>query len=250
MSAAKKAFTMTVVGHWGAYPGPGEASSCYLLEAEGTRILLDCGSGALALLQASIPLYSIDAVILSHYHADHLADLGCLQYAARIEMDLKKRTKPLLVFGHGESPESAKLGYLEFASGSVYGRESVLNLGPFSFTFAPTVHPDPCFAIRASCAGKSLVYTGDAGPTPGLADFAAGADLLLSESSLYDDYRGKIPGHLSAGEAGGLAAAAGVRTLVLTHLPHYGDHALLLAQARAVFSGTVLLARRGLVLEL
>jgi ribonuclease BN (tRNA processing enzyme) len=240
---------LTVVGHWGAYPGPGEASSCYLLESAGTRVLLDCGSGSLSLLQAIAPLYSIDAVVLSHYHADHIADLGCLQYAARIDMDLGRRAKPLLVYGHGESPESKKLGYLDFALGSVYDEASTVQVGPFSFGFLPTVHPDPCFAIRASLGGFSLVYTGDAGPTPGLAGFASGADLLVCESSLYDDYRGKIPGHMSAGEAGALATAAGVRTLVLTHLPHYGDHSLLLAQAEAVFGGTALLASGGLVLE-
>ena len=250
MSAAKRACTLTIVGHWGAYPGPLEASSCYLLESEGTRVLLDCGSGALSLLQASIPLHSIDAVILTHYHSDHIADLGCLQYAARIDMDLGRRTKPLLVYGHGEAPGCGKLGYLDFAIGSTYDRDSVLDLGPFSFRFTPTVHPDPCFAIRASCGGASLVYTGDTAPTPGLDGFAAGVDLLLCEASLYDDYRGKIPGHMSAGEAGELATASGARTLVLTHLPHYGDHALLLLQARAVFGGTAMLARGGLVLKL
>ena len=165
-------------------------------------------------------------------------------------MDLGRRTKPLLVYGHGEAPGCGKLGYLDFAIGSTYDRDSVLDLGPFSFRFTPTVHPDPCFAIRASCGGASLVYTGDTAPTPGLDGFAAGVDLLLCEASLYDDYRGKIPGHMSAGEAGELATASGARTLVLTHLPHYGDHALLLLQARAVFGGTAMLARGGLVLKL
>jgi ribonuclease BN (tRNA processing enzyme) len=250
LSSARQAFRLTVIGHWGAYPGTGEASSCYLLEAEGTKVLLDCGSGSLSVLQGIVPLHSIDAVILSHYHADHIADLGCLQYSARIDMDLGRRKKPLRVYGHGRSPESKKLGYLDFALGSVYDGASILDLGPFSFGFAPTVHPDPNFAIRATCGGKSLVYTGDGGPSPGLAEFAAGTEVLVCEASLYDDYRGKIPGHMSAGEAGELAKAAGAGALIATHLPHYGDHALLLAQAKAAFGGEVALASRGLVLEL
>ena len=244
------AFSLTVVGHWGAYPGPGEATSCYLLRAEGRSILLDCGSGALSLIQDIVPLSEIDAVVLSHYHSDHMADLGCLQYAARIEMDLGRRSAPLKVFGHGEDPACAKLGYLNFAVGTTYGRDSRLELGPFAITFAPTVHPDPCYAMRVTCGGSSLVYSGDTGPSPELAGFAAGADLLLCETSLYDEYRGKIPGHMSAGEAGELAKAAGVGTLMATHLPHYGVHADLLAQAKAAFGGRTILAARDMVVQL
>ena len=250
MSAAKPACRLTVIGQWGAYPGPGDASSCYLLEAEGTKVLLDCGSGALSILQGIVPLWAIDAVVLSHYHADHIADLGCLQYAARIDMDLGRRMKPLLVYAHGESPGRGKLGYLEYAVGSVYDAFTTLGIGPFAFQFTPTVHPDPCFAVRVSCGDASLVYTGDTSSIPGFASFAAGADLLICESSLYEDYRGKIGGHMSAGEAGELARDAGVKTLILTHLPHFGDHDLLLSQAKAVFGGKTLLATRGMVVEL
>ena len=243
------AFSLTVIGHWGAYPGPGEATSCYLLRAEGKSILLDCGSGSLSLIQDILPLHEIDAVVLSHYHSDHIADLGCLQYAARIEMDLGRRAAPLEVFGHAEDPGFKKLGYLDFAVGTTYGRDSTLKLGPFSFTFAPTIHPDPCYAMRVSCGGSSLVYSGDTGPNPDMVGFAAGADLLLCETSLYNEYKGKIPGHMSAGEAGELAKAAGVGSLMATHLPHYGVHADLLEQARAAFGGTTILAARNMVVQ-
>ncbi|HWP68019.1 MAG TPA: MBL fold metallo-hydrolase [Rectinemataceae bacterium] len=244
------AFSLTVIGHWGAYPGPGEATSCYLLRAEGMSVLLDCGSGALSLLQDILPLGKIDAVVLSHYHSDHIADLGCLQYSARIDMDLGRRAAPLKVFGHDLGPGSEKLGYLDFAIGATYKQDSTLNLGPFSLTFAPTIHPDPCFAMRVCCGGSSLVYSGDTGPSPNLAGFAAGADLLLCETSLYDEYRGKIPGHMSAGEAGELAKAAGVGTLMATHLPHFGVHADLLVQAKAAFGGNTILARRNMMVQL
>lgn len=244
------ALSLTVIGHWGAYPGPGEACSCYLVEAGGAKLLLDCGSGALSLLQSRIGLSEVDAVVLSHYHADHTADLGSIQYAARIEMDLKLRTRPLRVFGHGLDPACERLGYHEFALGTVYGAGSKLETGPFGLEFFPTVHPDPNFAIRLSWKGKSIVYTGDTGPCPGLEGFCAGADLLVCETSLYDEYAGRIPGHLSAGEAGELARAAGAKTLLATHLPHWGEHALLERQARAAFGGETILARSGLSLEL
>jgi ribonuclease BN (tRNA processing enzyme) len=247
--------TLTVVGHWGAYPGPGEASSCYLLRAGEATILLDCGSGALSCLQDFIGLQEIDAVVLSHYHSDHIADIGCLQYAARIDMDLGRRKKPLDIYGHDQSSALAKLDYLEYARGHAYKADSVLKIGPFAISFALTEHPDPCFAIRVELDAEdgkkiSVVYTGDTGWKQSLVEFARGADVLVAESSLYDDYKGKIPGHLCAGEAGSLAAEAEAGRLLLTHLPHYGTHGHLLSQACATFKGPVDLARKGLVIEL
>jgi ribonuclease BN (tRNA processing enzyme) len=80
--------------------------------------------------------------------------------------------------------------------------------------------------------------------------FSEDAELMLCEASLYDLYKGKIPGHMSAGEAGELALAAGVGRLVITHLPHWGAHSELLAQAKAAFGGETILARKSLRLEL
>ncbi len=243
-------FSLTVIGHWGAYPSRGEATSCYLLQAEDTSVLLDCGSGALSVLQEHMFLADIDAVILSHYHADHIADLGCLQYAALIDMDLNRRQKPLRIYGHDSYTHTDILSYKNCALGQTYDRNSLLEIGPFRFSFAPTTHPDPCFAIRAEYGSSSLVYSGDTEPCWELVPFSEGASLLLCETSLYDLYKGKIPGHMSAGEAGELALAAGVGRLVATHLPHWGAHNDLLAQAKATFGGETMLAQKSLHLEL
>ncbi len=61
---------MTVVGFWGGFPEAGEATSGYLFEHDGFRLLVDCGSGVLAQLQKYITPSDIDAVVLSHYHHD------------------------------------------------------------------------------------------------------------------------------------------------------------------------------------
>jgi ribonuclease BN (tRNA processing enzyme) len=87
---------ITTIGWWGAYPNAGQATSGYLLESEDFSVLIDCGSGVLTQLQHYTTLQAIDAVVLSHYHADHVADIGCLQYAARILMDLGQRKQPLV----------------------------------------------------------------------------------------------------------------------------------------------------------
>ena len=66
---------LTVVGCSGSFPGPDSAASCYLLEADGFRLVVDMGNGSLGALQRFAPLFGIDAVLLSHLHADHCVDL-------------------------------------------------------------------------------------------------------------------------------------------------------------------------------
>jgi ribonuclease BN (tRNA processing enzyme) len=97
---------ITVLGPWGAYPKAGEATAGYLLEHEDEKILIDCGSGVLAQLQKYIALSEITAVIISHTHFDHIADLGCLQYACLIDTDLGLRTSTLPIYIADESNNS------------------------------------------------------------------------------------------------------------------------------------------------
>ncbi len=236
---------ITIIGWWGAYPDAGEATSGYLLELEGFAVLIDCGSGVLAQLQKFSSLQTIDAVVLSHYHSDHVADIGCLQYAARILTDLEQRKKPLKIFGHAEDNNFDSLNYLQYSTGYAFDSQTNLQLGPFKFSFCRNIHPDPCYSMRIEVNNLAFVYISDTGFTDDLIKFAGKADLLLCESSLYDEYRGQIPGHLTAGEAGRIAAAAGVRHLVLTHLPHFGNHAMLVEQARKKYKGTLELATTG-----
>jgi ribonuclease BN (tRNA processing enzyme) len=236
---------LTTVGWWGAYPDSDAATSSFLLQADGRNILIDCGSGVLCHLQRYLPLEALDAVVVSHYHWDHVADIGCLQYAARIQMDLGKRRRPLQIYGHGQDAQFSRLTYLEYCRGIAYDPDRILEFGRIRFSFCPTVHPDPCFAIRAEIDGRVLVYITDTGWRDELVGFARAADLLICESSLYDEYRGAVPGHLSAGEAGSLAARAGAKHLVLTHLPHFGEHERLLDQAGNKFRGNAELAASG-----
>ena len=237
---------LTIIGWWGAYPNAGEATSGYLLETKGFSVLIDCGSGVLAQLQNYIRLPDLNAVVLSHYHSDHVADIGCLQYAARILMDLDQRKQPLKIYGHAEDENFITLNYLQYSTGHAIDTRTKLKLGPLSVTFCRNIHPDPCFSMRIEeDDGQVLVYVSDTGYTDDLVAFARQADMLLCESSLYDEYRGRIPGHMTAGEAGRIADAAGVGHLVLTHLPHFGNHSLLVEQAGQQFKGTVELATTG-----
>jgi ribonuclease BN (tRNA processing enzyme) len=242
----KPALRITAIGFWGAYPSAGEATSSFLLESAGTNLLIDCGSGVLSALQHYLPLEELDAVFLSHYHFDHAGDIGCLQYAARILTDIGKRRKPpLAVYGPGADEAFARLDYLGYTSGRAVEAGGTVELGGLKMRFAANRHPDPSVSARIECGRSALGYITDTEWTDELPRLAAGVGLLICESSLYDEYRGRVPGHLSAGEAGRIAAEAGAGRLVLTHLPHWGEHPRLAEQARRVFTGPVELAAAG-----
>ncbi len=235
---------ITIIGFWGAYPGSGEATSGYLLQSENTSLLLECGSAVLSLLPRFVEISELDAVLISHYHADHVADIGCLQYAVKVQADLGLRNSPLPLYGP-EGDNCPSLRYHDYTEGRYVNPSEPLQIGPFTVTFQETNHPAVCYAMRIECEGKSLVYTADTGWYDNLVDLAVGADLLLCETSLYNRNFGWVEGHLTAGEAGTLAARAGVQRMVLTHLPHSGEHIDLLKEAGEQFSGPAELAATG-----
>jgi ribonuclease BN (tRNA processing enzyme) len=235
---------VVIIGFWGAYPGRGEATSGYLLQSKGFSLLLECGSAVLSLLPRFIDIASLDAVLLSHYHADHVADLGCLQYAVKVQTDLGLRSDLLPLYGP-EGDACPCLTYHEYTEGRYVNPEEPAQIGPFTVTFQETNHPAVCYAMRIESEGKSIAYTADTGWYDGLIDLAAGADLLLCETSLYNRYFGWVDGHLTAGEAGKLASTAGVRRMVLTHLPHSGEHGELLKEVGEEFTGPAELAATG-----
>lgn len=242
---------LTIIGCWGGYPKVNEASSGYLLEHEGFHLLIDCGSGVLARLQNSIMPEELDAVILSHYHADHIADIGVLQHARLIQGFLGKQTPNLPIYGHAmDKQEFSNLTYKEITKGVAYDSNINLTVGPFSISFLRTAHPVPCFAMRVEADGKVLVYTADTSFKEELIAFSQHADLLLCECNLYGDQNGKGPGHMTSIDAGMLAQRAGVKQLILTHLPHFGRLEQLEEEASQYYTGHIQLASGEMVLNI
>jgi ribonuclease BN (tRNA processing enzyme) len=103
--------------------------------------------------------------------------------------------------------------------------------------------------MRLEHGGRTLVYSGDTGACDALVELAAGADVLLCESTWpHVGPNGEIPPagvHLSGREAGEHAAAAGVGRLLLTHIAVWNDPAAVLAEAKAAFDGPVDLVSPG-----
>ncbi|OIJ10250.1 hypothetical protein BKP35_14215 [Anaerobacillus arseniciselenatis] len=242
---------LTVVGQWGAYPEANEATSCYLLEHEGFTLLVDCGSGALSQLQNYCSLAEIDAVIISHYHHDHIADIGCLQYSRLIDQQLKKTEQSLHIYGHPyDQAEFQKLAKPPHVLSFIYNENNYSSVGPFRITFMETDHKVKCFAMRFEVGGKVLVYTADSSYMKEFHQFAKDADVFICETSFYSGQDGKPYGHMNSIDAATIAKEANVKTLMLTHLPHFGDQKQLVDEARSIFTGEVLLASKGLKIDL
>jgi ribonuclease BN (tRNA processing enzyme) len=234
---------LTVIGYWGGYPKVNGASSGYLLEHEGFHLLLDCGSGVLAKLQNVLQPEDLDSVILSHYHPDHIADIGVLQHARLIQGFLGKTMSNLPIYGHAfDAHEFAKLTYKEVTKGNAYQPDQVLTVGPFQISFLKTDHPVPCYAMRIEAGGKTLVFTGDSSFKEEFILFSKSADVLLCECNFYAHQNGKAAGHMNSHDAGVLAREADVKQLILTHLPHYGNISELIHEASQEFTGIIMLA--------
>lgn len=228
------------IGVWGGYPNKNEATSAFLIEQDGFRCLVDCGSGVLAAVQNYTELRELDAVIISHFHPDHIADIGVLQHAAMVGMQLKEWETPLLIYAHDRDQEEfKKLSYKGVTEGRVIQASETLELGPWQVTFCETVHPVYCLAMKFTADGKTAVFTADTSWKEELVGFSQGADLLVAESNLYEKYIGIIQGHLSGSQAGELAERAGAKQLLLTHLPQYGELKEILAAAKTSYSGEV-----------
>jgi ribonuclease BN (tRNA processing enzyme) len=240
---------LTIIGHWGGYPKKNEASSGYLLEEQGFKLLIDCGSGVLSFLQEHIEAYDLDAAILSHYHPDHTADIGVLQHALLIQKYLGKYNKSLPFYAHKEDKQGFEtLTYKDLMRGTAYNPDTALKVGPFTITFLRTKHPVPCYALRIEAGGKVLVYTADSAYQEAFIPFSKDADIFLCECNFYGDMDGSGAGHMNSLDSGRIAKDAGVKKLVLTHLPHYGDLNNLVKEASGIYNGEIILAEKDLQL--
>ncbi|MDQ3345531.1 MAG: MBL fold metallo-hydrolase [Chloroflexota bacterium] len=227
---------LTVLGRSPARPNPGEACAGYVIEGGGSRLLFDIGPGVVAQLLRRHHPDELDAVIISHMHADHMLDLVTLRYVypwRRLSADERLR----VVLPPGSADQLLDLakgvgGAKHFEDAfqlSEHDSTTPFRFGSLTVTPRETQHYIPCWGFRVEADGRRLAYTADTAPCSGLTDLADDADLLLSEAtlrSLDEDAQPPEPrGHLTPAEAGAVARDGGARRLVLTHLPVNGDDA-------------------------
>ncbi len=243
---------LTVIGCSGSFPGPDSPASCYLLEAEGFRLVMDMGNGALGVLQRHAELFGIDAICVSHLHADHCIDLSSYWVARQYAPGGPR--PPIPVYGPRGTGERVA-GFCGEDVASIRARFEVhhldpqyLEIGPFRITTDHMNHPVETFGFRVEHAGWTLAYSADTGVTDALVRLAQGSDLLLSEASFRDGDTNPPNLHLTGRQAGEYAARAGVGQLVLTHLVPWYDRERSLAEAAGSYCGPLSAATSGLVL--
>ena len=260
---------ITVLGKSPAWQDAGGACSGYLVEEGDTCLLLDCGNGVFAKLRQVRDYVDVDAVVISHLHADHFFDLvpfaSALTYAPRqqpVPVDRWPGTdtpaRPALHAPSGASHAFRQVcegggmpgGHVEEAFAlREYAVEDELQVGPLRLRFHSVPHYLPTHAVDVAGATGRMTFGADHAPSDALADFAAGTDLLLLEATLPRPERSGPRGHLTPGEAGDHGTRARAGRLVLTHISDELDWGWARDQAAGRYDGPVEVAVEGAVFE-
>ena len=256
---------VTVLGGSAAAPNPGQPCSGYLVETDHTRLLLDCGPGVLPTLRQFADFRSLDAVLISHTHADHTIDLVPFRYALRHAPGARGPRIPLFLPPGGEGflkrvalafasrDEDADGFFRDVFAVSEYATDATVMIGDTRVTFRPTRHSVPCWAMVVNTDDGGIVYLADTGPMDELVGYAQHADLLIAEGT-YLEYGDCVPVseqiHLTAADAGRIAAASGAGELLLTHLWWENDLERCRIEAEATYGGPLTVARPGVRLTI
>lgn len=242
-SVADGPLSVTVLGCSGTYAAVDGACSGYLVRGRGTTVWMDTGPGTLANVQRHTAFADIDAVVISHCHPDHWTELPVLRNVLKYVI----HRSDVPVHGTAETLAMAEAathdGLAPTFDWHVIRDHSTTDIGALRFSFSRTDHPVETLAVRVedTTTGDVLVYSSDTGPGWSVSAFGGDVDLFVCEATLTSDEEGLAP-HISAREAGAMAAAAGVRRLVLTHHWPDGDVEAQRAAAEATFGRPVELA--------
>ena len=259
---------ITVLGKSPSWQDVGGACSGYLVQQDDFALLLDCGNGVFSKLRQYRDYIDVNAVLISHLHADHFLDLVPFSYA----LSYAPRQQPVAVAGWPgtEWPARPQLhapmgaGDLFRRLVSTWGDEELierafklheydgpdeLTLGPIDVRFCEVPHYTRTFAVELRGRRGRLTYSADCSPNDQLVQFARETDLFVIEATLPRPERTGIRGHLTPGEAGDHGRRAGVRRLVLTHYSDELDAEWVRDEAGAAFGRPVELAHDGAVYE-
>jgi ribonuclease BN (tRNA processing enzyme) len=261
---------LRVLGKSPAWQDAGGACSGYLVVADGARLLLDCGSGVFGKLRAVVDYADVDAIVISHLHADHILDLvpfaSGLIYAPRhqpVPVDgwpgTDEPPRPRLI-----APPGAREAFRRLCAAAGMSEEHIekgfaleeydpadpVSVGGLELRFQPVPHFLPTHAIAVASGAQRLTYSADSSPSDDLCAFARDSDLLLIEATLPRPEREGPRGHLTPEEAGEHGRRAGARRLVLTHISDELDADWARREAERGFGGPVEIAQEGAVYRL
>jgi ribonuclease BN (tRNA processing enzyme) len=255
-TAAGRFLEITVVGSAPSAPQPDGQGSGLLVRAGPDKLLLDCGTGVMSHLLRVTDPRTLTAVVVTHFHADHYLDLVSLRYHLPWA-GVDGRRIPVFLPPGGTARLAALAEVIseapDFFARALdiheYDPDATPRIGAMTLSFAPSRHYIPGWAIAVAVdGGPRLFYTGDTGPSAPVTAAARGADLLVVEATLADVREDVAErGHLTTEEALDMASEAGVRRVLLTHLPSERRAAIrALADRRAATPGPGRVARRRL----
>jgi ribonuclease BN (tRNA processing enzyme) len=262
---------ITVLGKSPSWQDADGACSGYLVEEDGAALLLDCGNGVFSKLRRYRDYCAVDAVVISHMHADHFLDLIPFAYA----LTYAPRQQPVPVDRwEGTDHPARPLLYAPLGAGDVFrqvvgswgnedlienafelheydGTESI-DVGSMRLRFHAVPHFLTTHAIDVSSTngGRRFTFGADCRPTEELAAFARGTDLLMVEATLPRPERDGVRGHLTPAEAGEHGRKADAGRLVITHISDELDELWARTEAERSFGGPVEVAREGAVYRL
>jgi ribonuclease BN (tRNA processing enzyme) len=259
---------ITVLGKSPSWQDADGACSGYLVEEDGFSLLLDCGNGVFSKLRHYCDYVDVDAVLITHLHADHFLDLVPFSYA----LVYAPRQQPVAVGGWPGTTQPARPQlFAPMGAGDMFrhlvecwGDEELverafrlseydgpdeLPLGPFAVRFCEVPHFTRTFAVELATNGARFTFSVDCLSNEQLVRFAHGTDLLLIEATLPRPERTGKRGHLTPGEAGEHGRRAGARRVVLTHFSDELDPEWARAEAIESFGGPVELAHEGAVYQ-
>ena len=244
---------LTVLGKSPSWQDADGACSGYLVEEDGLRLLLDCGSGVFGKLRTVADYLEVDVVVISHLHADHFIDL--VPYAYALTYGPRRREAPPVLHAPPGSIECWRQVVGAWGNDDLieaafaireYDPAETLHAGPLTIRFQPVPHFLPANAVDfVAAAGGRFTFGADHGPSPELCAFAEGTDLLMLEATLEKPERVGMRGHITAEEAGEHAARAGAARLVITHVSDELDLEAARAAAERTFGRRVDLAVAG-----
>ncbi len=246
---------LRILGSSDSVPRAWRACSCYLLQSNETSIIMDFGTGALPRLRGAVAYPKIDAMLISHMHADHFVDLIPLRYGLKYGPEFREERLPLWLPPNGTEMLRSLCG--AFASEGPgdflddvfdvkeYNPEQPLHINDMRITFAKTIHYIDCYAMRVEYDDRVLTYSADTAPCDHVIKHAEDCDLFICEATL-----GLIPekgmrGHATATEAAEMAERAGAHHLLLTHYGSKVNPDDMHDAAARVFGGRVTIADDG-----
>ena len=249
---------ITVLGKSPAWQDADGACSGYLVEGGGKVLLLDCGPGVFGKLRAVVEYQAVDAIVITHLHADHILDLVPFASGLRYRPWSGAPPRPRLIAPPGAPEAFASVctgagmtaDHLELAFDlTVYDPAQALGLGGLAVRFQPVPHYIPANAVELTDGSGRFTFGADCGPSEELVTFAKDTDLLMLEATLPEPEPPDERGHLTPFEAGEHAERASARRLVLTHFTADLGADWVCAEAARAYAGPVDAAHEGAIYE-